>query len=94
MCWAQTVPNPWYAPSSFRSEAFGVLAVRRLIFHLVQVHGPIESNIAHHMDNQGVKTRLKELNERVQEVPRNCFKAEWDVLIEVKNTMAMFGGET
>ena len=68
-----------------------MLAVARLIFHLVQKFGPIDTNIAHHMDNQGVITSMKEMQERVKEVPQNCFKAKWDILIEVKNTMKMLG---
>ena len=62
-----------------------------VIHHLVQEYGPIQQNIAHHMDNMGMIKRLEELNNKIQGLPRDCFKAEWDVLSEVKHTMSTMG---
>ena len=80
-----------YNPSSFKGEAFGAFAVTRIIYHLVQTFGHIDKPISHHMDNMGVITRLDEINNRIHSLPQDCFKAEWDVLVEIKATKLSLG---
>ena len=57
----------------------------------MQTFGPIDRPTVHHMDNMGVITRLDELNKRMHSLPRDYFKAEWDVLMEIKVTMKSLG---
>ena len=76
-------------PSSFRSEALGVLAVVRILFHLFKFFGVLPQFIFdHYMDNKGVISRLQKLLLLPKVDPNAVFLPEWDVLYEIKMSLS------
>jgi hypothetical protein len=55
-------PAPGKNPSSFRAEAYGVLAVGPLLLQLTEYTGipPLRSQVTHWIDNQSVCRRVKQ----------------------------------
>ena len=69
-------------PSSFRAEAYGVLAATRFIKRLTEYTGStLTQEITHFIDNQGVVQRLKDELSR-PENPNATLQPDWDIINE------------
>lgn len=80
-------------PSSFRAEAYGALAVGRLLFRLSEFTGQvIEQCICHWIDNQGVVQRILEEFHSQYPRPNLTLKPDWDIIHEVATTFRQLSG--
>ena len=75
------------SPSSFRAEAYGALAVGRLLFRLSEYTGQaINQCICHWIDNQGVVQRILEEFQSKYKRPNLTLQPDWDIIHEVATT--------
>ena len=58
-----------HAPSLFCSEAFGTLAVVKIVCHIVNHFGRTPLKLNHHLDNKGVITRMNKLMDTMRVIP-------------------------
>jgi hypothetical protein len=83
-----------FNPSSYRSEAFGLLATVRLIFRLLDFFGhTAEFGFTHYMDNMGVINRMNDMIPKLQANPNDVFLSEWDALAEIKSTLLLINSK-
>jgi hypothetical protein len=75
------------APSSFRAEAYGVLAVGRFLVRLSEYTGiSIQQTVKHWIDNEAVVNRLKQEVGRKYYTPNSTLQADWDIINEIHRT--------
>jgi hypothetical protein len=74
-------PAPGAKPQSFRAEAYGALAVRRILIRLSQFTAiPFTTSYHHYIDNKGVIQRIQTEEKRTFHIPNKTLAPDWDVL--------------
>ena len=82
-------PVPGHEPSSFRAEAYGALAVGRLLVRLSEFTGiEIRQRVFHWIDNEGVVNRIKAQLKQPQVYPSSTLQPDWDVIHEIGRTFS------
>ena len=82
-------PAPGAYSNSFRSEAFGVLAAIRWLFHaLKNFQSRHRNKVIHYLDNQSVITRLNTI-QNMQAYPNTTLFPEQDVITEIIHTIRL-----
>jgi hypothetical protein len=80
--------------SSFRAEAYGILATGRLIKHLATyTNTQVRTRIIHWVDNQSVIQRIQTLAKKKIATPTETLLPDWDVVQEAANTINQLGLE-
>ena len=81
-------PDPGANPNSFRSEAYGVLATMRWLYHAFCHHTPDSSSvIRHYLDNTSVISRIKWTMATTTTPPNHRLLPEQDVIDEIIHTL-------
>jgi hypothetical protein len=82
---------PGFEPSSFRAEAYGALAVLRLIWRLSTYTGIVLSTtLRHWIDNNALVRRISYEARRCYPNPRATLQPDWDVTQGIIGTLAKF----
>jgi len=88
-------PVPGGTPTSFRAEAYGVLAVGRLLLRLQQFSGIlISQRVSHWIDNQAVVSRIQDAFQSKYASPNATLHPDWDVVNAIAHTFAQLHGVT
>ena len=79
----------WSSPggqiSSFRAEAYGVLAALRLLYHLSKFTGiKLNQRVRHWIDNAGLVKRIRNMLTFSQQFPNATLAPDWDVMAEIQ----------
>ena len=83
---------PGIQPSSFRAEAYGALAVIRVIWRLSQFTGrEMSFTLRHWIDNSGLVRRITAELKRQYPDPYSTLHPDWDVIQNLVSTMQLFG---
>ena len=81
-------PAPSSNPSSFRSEAYGVLATMRWLLRALQGHTiDHRPTITHYLDNNSVITRIKNAVTCQIQAPSMTLLPEHDIMTEIAATL-------
>jgi len=81
-------PAPSSNPSSFRSEAYGVLATMRWLLRALQGHTiDHRPTITHYLDNNSVITRIKNAVTCQIQAPSMTLLPEHDIITEIAATL-------
>jgi hypothetical protein len=81
-------PVPGTRMSSFRAEAYGVLAVLRFLLRLSEyTRTTIQTKVIHWIDNQSVLKRLRRARLASPQSPNETLRPDWDVVHAVKTTL-------
>jgi hypothetical protein len=81
-------PVPGAHPSSFRAEAYGVLAASRFLFHLSTFTGiKLHQRIRHWIDNAGLVKRIRKMLTFTHEFPNATLAPDWDVMTEILHSI-------
>lgn len=81
-------PAPGNPPTSFRSEAYGVLALVRWLHHaFLQFPPPPQATITHYMDNKGVIQRIQHSLTTTWSAPNHRMLPEQDVVDAIVSTL-------
>ena len=71
-------------PSSFRAEAYGALAVLRMLIQLEKFTGTrLTTSIHHFIDNSSVVNRIETLRQQTVKNPRDTLNPDHDVIAEI-----------
>ena len=82
---------PGFQPSSFRAEAYGALAVLRLIWRLSAFTGIVLSTtLRHWIDNNALVRRISYEARRRYPNPRSTLQPDWDVTQGIIRTLSDF----
>jgi hypothetical protein len=74
-------PAPGSRPQSFRAEAYGALAARRMLIHLAKYTGtPLRSPFNHYIDNKSVISRQRKAKQQKYPIPNHTLAPDWDVI--------------
>jgi hypothetical protein len=77
-------PAPGARPQSFRAEAYGALAVRRMLIRLSDFSDqPLQSEFEHFIDNQSVISRTAKAERYKYHTPNSTLSPDWDVITMV-----------
>jgi hypothetical protein len=80
-------PAPGSRPQSFRAEAYGALAARRMLLQIATfTNTPLTSTFTHHIDNQSVISRDRKETQRTFHIPNSTLAPDWDVLSTLNST--------
>jgi hypothetical protein len=72
---------PGSRPQSFRAEAYGAVAVRRMLLRLGQYTGvPLTSSYRHHIDNKAVIQRSVKADKYKYHIPNTTLSPDWDII--------------
>jgi len=82
---------PCFQPSSFRAEAYGALAVLRLIWRLSQFTGiALSATLRHWINNNALVRRISYEARRRYPNPRATLQPDWDVTQGILSTLSKF----
>jgi hypothetical protein len=82
-------------PTSFRAEAYGVLAATRFLLQLSEFTGvALNQHVCHWIDNKGVVSRIKWALRQSWSNPNSTLLSDWDVITEIMTTVQFMQGVT
>jgi len=82
--------------SSYRAEAYGILSVLRFLLRLKQLrrsaNGEANELLSHTLvcDNRSIILRINQLQQWRRIYPNATMESEWDVLVEIRETLQQF----
>ena len=78
------------APSSFRAEGYGMLAILRFLHHFTQFNNiSIKGKLKIYSDNEGLIIRVNQIKEYTHIQPRRGMISESNVELQIRDTLQL-----